>query len=158
MDNPSATMVPFDVFSVDTSVFVIDRTTNESVPIISCTAIGVVDDFLISSNNIPAKTDFAYYNGTKPMVVEVDAQMISIKAKRSQLAKAFTLCLFLINWTLTAASIYITLLVVFRREKMDAAVLLLPVTLVLTIPTLRSLYVGSPPFGIFIGKFWVLRP
>ena len=60
--------------------------------------------------------------------------------------------LLVINWTLTIGSTYITLVVVRTDEKMNDAVLFLQVTIVLTIPTLRNLYVGLPTFGIYIGR------
>jgi hypothetical protein len=79
------------------------------------------------------------------------------ETKRTRLAQAFTLCLLLVSWALTIGSIYITLLIVFRTEETDDAVLLFPVTIVLTVPTLRSLDTGSSPFGIVIGKYEALR-
>lgn len=74
--------------------------------------------------------------------------------KRSMLARAFTMCMLLVNWALTAGSVYITLIVAIRKERVNDAVPLVPVTAVLTVPAIRALYVGSPPFGIFIGG-WV---
>ena len=65
--------------------------------------------------------------------------------------------LALINSALTISSAYITLLVVVRREKMNDSFLVLPVTVVLTIPALRGLHVGSPPFGIYLGRCQALR-
>ena len=66
--------------------------------------------------------------------------------------------MLLINWALTIGSIYITFVVIFGKEKIDLAVLVLPVTIILTIPALRALYIGSPPYGIYIGKFLGLTP
>ena len=66
--------------------------------------------------------------------------MAFIEVKRSPLAQAFTTCLLIIGWA-----------VYFRKEKPSDAILLFPLAVVVTIPTLRGLYVGLPPFGIFIG-------
>ena len=93
---------------------------------------------------------------TEPMTIGAESAVIDITVKRSQLAQALTVCLLLINSALTIGSACITLLVVTRKEGVNSAVLVLPVTLILAIPALRALYVGSPPFGIYIGGSWVL--
>jgi len=154
-------MVPFDSYSFTATAFVIEKDTNKSVPIVKFAASEAADNFVISSSDMfDMKNNFTYNPGTGSRMIEVDSGMISVKAKRSPLAQAFTMCMLFTNWALTIGSIYITvtLLATTRKENMDAAVLLLPVTIVLIIPTLRDLYVGSPPFGIFIGKFLVLIP
>ena len=81
-----------------------------------------------------------------------------LSVKRSALAKAFTICLLIVNWALTSVSAWVAITVYFKGGKLPDAVLLFPLTLVVTIPALRNLYVGSPPFGIFIGMSQVLRP
>ena len=152
-------MVPFDTYWFTSSAFVIEKATNTSVPIITFTAGEGPDNFVVSSTEEYTKNIFTYNSGAGPTTVEVQSKVILVETKRSQLSKAFTMCLFIINWSLTVGSVYITvaLLVVPRKKEMEAAVFLLPVTVVLTVSALRSLYVGSPPFGIFIGKFWALR-
>ena len=151
-------MVPFDSYYFTASVFALEKTHKKSVPIVAFTAGEAADNFVLSSNVTHTNDGFTYDPTTSRVVAAVESTMIQIVAKRSKFAQAFTLCLLLVNWALTIGSIYITLLVIIRGEKMDAAVLVLPVTIVLTIPTLRGLYVGSPPFGVYIGKFLVLRP
>lgn len=150
-------MAPFDTYSLSALAFVIDKATNDSVPLITLAAGDGPDNFVISSYNVSTTTNYTYDSGTGPTWVEVDSGVIVMKAKRSQLAKAFTMCLLVINSALTVGSAYVTLLVVVRRERIKEAVILLPVTIVLTIPALRGLYVGSPPFGIFFGGFQALR-
>ena len=151
--------VPFDEYTFSASGFMIEKATNKSLPIAILTATGSRNNFVISSGTwIPTKNNFTYDSGTGPITVEVDSGWMEFEAKRSQFTRAFTMCLFLINWALTIGSIHITLLVVFGGEKMDSAVLLLPITIVLIIPTLRGLYVGSPPYGVYIGKFLGLVP
>lgn len=143
--------VPFDTYSLSALAFVIEKATNKSVPIITFAAGEGPDNFVVSSIRAQTKNNYAYDSGTGPTTVEVGSSMIVMTVKRSQLARAFTVCLLLINTALTIGSAYITLLVVFRRGGMNDTVLLLPVTIVLTVPALRGLYVGSPPFGIYIG-------
>ena len=158
IDYPYPDMVPFDTFSFASSVFVIEKATNKSVPTVSFTPGKAADNFVVSFDvGTFTKNNFAYDSGTGKVTAKVQSRWIRFKAERKWLARAFTLFMFLINWSLAIGSIYITLLVVLRREKMDTTVLLLPVTIVLIIPTLRSLFDGSPPIGIYIGKFWALR-
>ena len=147
---------PFDSYNFHASVFVIEKATNKSVPIVAFAAGEGPENFIVLSTNEPTESFFTSDNGTGPNTVLVESSVVSVVVKRSQFARAFTLCLFLVNWALTVGSVYITLLVLVRTGKMDPAVVLLPVTLVLTIPTLRNLYVGSPPFGIYIGEYWVV--
>ena len=59
--------------------------------------------------------------------------------------------MFTINWVLTFCSVAIALVVLRRRGEVKDGVAFLPVTVILSIPTIRSLYVGSPPFGISLG-------
>ena len=150
-------MVPFDTYTATALAFVIEKATNESVPIILFAACGGPNDFVFTSVETKTTSNYIYDSGMGPTTVEVDSSVIEISAKRSQLARAFTICLLLVNWALAIGSTYVTLVVVVRKERVHEGVLLLPVTLVLTIPTLRGLYVGSPPFGIYLGKSQSLR-
>jgi len=146
-------MVPFDVYSLTALVFVVDRETNTSLPVITFEAGSGTSGFDISSSEDAKKSSWTYESPSGPNTVVVDASFISITVKRSQLAQAFTLCLMLINSALTVGSAYIAFLAVVKREAVSDSVLLLPVTVVLIIPALRTLYVGSPPFGIYIDSF-----
>ena len=149
-------MVPFDVYSLTALVFVIEKATNKSLPVITFEAGEGTSGFVVSSSEAPKKSSWTYDPGTGPATVVVESSLISITVKRSQLAQAFTICLLIINSALTVGSAYITFLAVVKRETVNDTVLLLPVTVVLVIPALRSLYVGSPPFGIYLGRL-VLR-
>ena len=137
---------PFDFYLLSVLAFVIEKATNQSIPIVTITVGQAPNNFEVSSTELEA------LNGG------VRSTVAYIEVKRSQFAQAITMCLFLVNWALTTGSIYIVFLVIFRRERINEAVLVLPITIVLTIPTLRNLYPGSPPFGIFIGKSRALRP
>jgi len=149
--------VPFDSYTLKAFVFVIDKATNESVPIIALEAGDGPDNYVVSSTEGMVNNAWTYDAGAGPTTVVVESRWIEITVKRSQLAQAFTGCLLLINAALTAGSVYVTLLVFVRKERVKDGLLLLPVTTVLTIPTLRALYVGSPPFGIYLGTSLVLR-
>ena len=144
-------LVPYDSYTLIALVFIVEKATNASVPIITFAAGEGTDNFVVSSTQTPTKSNYTYDPGTGPTTVEVGSAIAEIWVRRSMLAKAFTISLALINTALAIGTAYITLLVVIKREKMKGSLLLLPVTVVLTIPALRGLYVGSPPFGIYIG-------
>ena len=146
-------MIPFDRYQFSTLVVAIDKTTNKSIHIASLSAVEGVESFVVASVQHHGKG--GTFEGPTG-AIEVETGEAEIIVERSMLAQAFTLCLFLINTALAIGSTYITLLVVLRREETNEGVLLLPVTIVLTIPTLRTLFVGSPPFGIFIGRLLTL--
>ena len=157
IDTSTMSIAPFDAYSLTASAFVIEKATNKSVPIVAFAAGEATDSFVVSSVETETKSNYTYDSGSGPTTVEVESSVIYIKAKRTQLAQAFALCLLLVNWALTIGSTYITLLVVFRKEEINDSVLLFPVTIVFAIPTLRSLYAGSPQSGIVTGKSGALR-
>jgi len=146
-------MAPFDTYDAAATMFAIDKATNETVPIITFAAGWGPKNFLVSSENWGTLSNFTYDNGTGPTTVEVESSFIIITVKRSQLARAFTICMLLINSALTAGSVYVTVLVLTKkgREGVNEGIFLFPISVVLTIPTLRSLYPGSHPFGLYIG-------
>ena len=150
-------MAPFDSYSFSVFVFVIDKDTNTSVPIATFAAGEAPDNFVISSSELLATSSYTYDSGTGLTTIGVDSRVVSIAAKRTVFARGLTMCFLLVNWTLSIGSIYIMFIVVFRKQKINDAVFVLPVTIILTIPTLRSLYAGSPPFGIYIGMSEALR-
>jgi len=145
-------MAPFDTYSFNISAFVIEKATNVSIPIVTLTAGQAPNNFDISSVDAETTSNYTYDSETGPTTINAHSKIAHFKLKRSRSAQTLTICLFLVNWALTVGSVYIVF-TVFRGEETDDAVLLLPVTIVLTIPTLRSLYPGLPPFGIYIGKF-----
>ena len=157
IDYLNTNMVPFEVYSLSVLVFAIEKGTNKSVPIVIVSAGQAPDNFHVSCVGMETTATYTYDSGTGPTTIGVDSQTVYIQVKRSRSAQALTMCLFLVNWALTTGSIYIVLLVVFGGEDVNEAVLLLPITVILTIPAPRSLYPGSPPFGIFIGKSRALR-
>jgi len=151
-------MAPFDTYDLTVTMFVIEKATNRSVPIIAFAAGEGPKNFVVSSNNSRTLSNYTYDSGTGPTTVEVESSVITIAVKRSKLAQAFTVCLLLINSALTVGSAYVTVLVLTRKERIHEGIFLFPVTVVLTIPALRSLYPGGPPFGIYIGGSRALRP
>ena len=137
----------------------IDKATNESIPVWS-SVNSLVQNFDVSSSigDYGYVTADTYNRGIGPFIGKLLYSFTSITVKRSKLSRAFTICLLMLNWALTAASVWVTTTIFSKREKPPGAVLLFPLTLIVTIPALRSLYVGSPPLGILIGMLQILRP
>ena len=149
---------PFDSYEVGIIGFAIEKATNKSVPIISFAAGEGPDNFLVSSNEEPWTNIYTYDPGTGPTTVVADSRMVDVTVTRSLIAKVFTLCLLIVNVALALGSTYVTLVVFIKRgEGVHDGILLLPVTIILTIPALRALYVGSPQIGIFTGRSKALR-
>ena len=142
---------PFDDYVLNAFAFAIDKATNESVHITRFTAADPLNNFITFARDTDTVNEFTYETGNGEVTIQVESRALEVRVHRSVLAQAFTMCMLLVNWALTIGSLYITLVMLVRREKMSEAVLALPITVVLTIPVIRSLFIGSPPFGILLG-------
>ena len=149
----SQSLAPFDTHLLTATAFVIEKATNRSVPIIAFAAGEGPSNYVVSSSPaLRARNNYTYDPGTGPTTVEAESSVIVMKLEKSQLTQAFTVCLLLVNLALTVGSVYVTIVVLSRRERIHEGILLFPVTVVLAIPALRNLYPGSAPFGIYVGK------
>ena len=154
-----AGLAPSDIYVLTAVAFAVEKATNRSIPVIKFAAGQGPDNMAVISSDIPARSVYTYDPGTGPTTAMVDSRVVYIEVRRSLLAKVFTLCLLIVNILLALGSTYITFVAFAKREeKRPEGVFLLPVTIILTIPALRSLYVGSPPFGIYLGRSQALRP
>ena len=142
---------PFDQYNFAVVAFAVEKATNKSVPI---TLLAVGDagpaDFTTTSETTPSSNWFTYDAEDGPVTVEVGSSTTFAKVIHSTRARALTVSMFLINWVLTVFSMIITAIVISRGEVKDS-VALLPFSVIFTVPTVRSLFVGSPPFGILFG-------
>lgn len=147
--------IPFDHYNFTSFLFVVEKDTNKSIPIVKFAVgdagPGALSDFTTTSATVATRTDFTYDPGDGPITVEVGSNTTFVTIKHSVRARVLTLSMFTINWLLTLCSVVITLTVVTKEELKDG-VAILPVTIILSIPVIRNLFVGSPPFGIFLGK------
>jgi hypothetical protein len=66
---------------------------------------------------------------------------------RSPLVKAFSMIIFLVNWMLVGMILFITVVAFVGKKKMPETLSLLPITIILIVPSLRALMVNSPAFG-----------
>ena len=85
------------------------------------------------------------------VTTKTGSRVLRVKARRSTLAQTFTIRVLIVNQALKIGSLYITLSMLVRRETASEVVLALPMTLIMTIPAIWFLFVGSPPFRILLG-------
>ena len=148
-ENP---VVPFQHYSFNAFVFAIDHTTNRSVRIDTFCVLDTIGDFVIHSHDAPDMTEFTYDSGSGLVTAEVESRVLQGEITQSAIAKALTISLFLVNWTLTVGSVYITALVASRMLEANCMVAALPFSAPLTIPMVRSLYIDSSPLGTSAGQ------
>jgi hypothetical protein len=137
IDASAVSIASFDAYFL-ISAFAIENTTDKPVHIVTFAAGEASSNFVISSVETETKDNYTSRFRDRLTTVEVKSSVIDIEARRTRLARAFTLCLLHVNWTLTIGSIYIASLV-FKTEEINNTVLLFPITIVLAIPTLRTL-------------------
>lgn len=144
---------PLERYDFTAFVFVIDPATNFSVPVVSFevgdTGVG---DFITTSETGASRSNFTYEPPTRntSVVVTIPSSTTYATVRRTARAQALTFLMFTINWLLTLCTLVITGIVANKRVVKDG-VALLPVSIILSVPAIRSLYIGSPPFGIFFG-------
>ena len=147
-------IAPFDDYLINAFAFVIDKATNQSVHITRFSTADPLNNFVTLAHDMDTVNAFTYETGNGTSVtIQAESRALEVVVHRSILAQAFTMCMLLVNWALTIGSIYITLVMLVKRERMSEAVLALPITVVITIPAIRALFIGSPPFGILLGTF-----
>ena len=152
-ENPTENlMIPFQRYSFNAFVFAIDPTTNHSFHIVTFGVFDTVGDFVIRSHDVADTSEFTYDSGNGLVTTEVESRVLRVEITRSAIAKAFAIWLVLVNWTLTVGSVYITALVASRMLEANSVIAALPFSAPLAIPTVRSLYVDSPPLGTSIGQ------
>jgi hypothetical protein len=136
------------------STFVIETNTNASIPIVF---FGLMNsgagDFSVASvpDGSPSINWFTYDGKGGPTTVGVGSYVMYPVIRRSRRGKALTYFMFSINWIMTLCSMITTSVIVNREGQVKEGVALLPITVILAIPTIRDLYPGSPPFGIYLG-------
>jgi len=144
-------LAPYDDYVLDVQAFVIDPATNQSLPILKLSAADPTDNFY-AKYQVDWDTESTFNDRRVP------SKHFQVRISRSFLSKIFTTMLLLVNWFLTLGCLRITLLSVVGHKDMGEGVLLLPITVILTIPALRELYVGSPPFGVYSVKYIMYTP
>ena len=145
-------VVPFEHYSFHASVFAIDPLTNGSIQIAMFGIFDALGDYVIRSYDAAGTTKFTYESGDGLVTTEVESRVLRAEIEQSAIAKAFMVCLFIGNWAVTVSSVYTTALVMFGKLEANNMIAALPFSALLAIPTIRSLYIGSPPLGFSIGE------
>ena len=133
---------PGEVYTLTSTFIVVNHTNNTVLPILRVAPVDSANDFSPAFWDGPTTIDF---NG----IVNASSRSIFLQFKRTPLAKAFSVTIFAVNWLLTGLVVFVTVVALLRsKEKiMPDALLLLPVTVILIVPSLRALMAGSPVFG-----------
>jgi hypothetical protein len=150
-DPTQGLMVPFEHYDFHAFAFAIDPLTNNSVQIATFGIADTLGDYVIRSYEVTDAIKFTYESGGRLVTMEVESHVLRAEIERSAIAKAFVICLFLGNWAATVSSVYITVLVVFEKLEANSMIAALPLSALLAIPTIRSLFTSSP-LGFSVGK------
>lgn len=130
---------PFDTYFLDSSVIALDSSTNESLPLLTYYPVDVTNNF--SPYVLQDLATQSASNGTI-----TTSRFMRMTFRRTAFTQFFVMSLFIVNWALTAVVLYITLRA-NEGDDVGESILLLPLSVIVTIPALRALWVGAPPFG-----------
>jgi hypothetical protein len=139
---------PWDQYTLTTVFLAIGHENNATLPILRVVPVDFADNF---SPNVMDSPATSHFNGT----TDAPSRTVSLTLTRTPLAKSFILTIYAVNWLLTVMVLFITV-GAFRldEKRVPDALLALPVTVILIVPSLRALMVGSPEFGslsFFVG-------
>ena len=125
--------------------------TNQSSPLLALNPVDSTNNFnpKVVQNAVVARPSPSDNNA-----ITYDARYVRIALTRTVLTKFFVLSLWLTNWALTGVVVYITISANDGVEMADS-ILVLPLSVVVTIPTLRALWIGAPGFGMFPLTLWL---
>ncbi|KAF8586592.1 hypothetical protein K439DRAFT_1631476 [Ramaria rubella] len=137
-------LYPFDVYTIFTNFLVTDNVTGAAVPLLNLIPYGSSDGFFPQQEGV--QTLSVTSNGTI-----APSRYVRISLQRPSLVVAFVMILFLVNWGLTFTVLYITIMAFFGNQ-VSESILLLPLSVIITIPTFRSLWDGAPQFGLLLGN------
>lgn len=131
---------PFDTYFLNTGFVAINSDTNASIPILSLSPVD-------STNN------FSPYVLADKSTVIIDkdgnstlGRYMRMQFKRTVLTQVFVVTLFAVNWALTGVVLYITISAIDGKN-LNESMLVLPLSVIVTIPSLRALWIGAPAFG-----------
>ena len=133
---------PFDNFYMETHIVAINisDTNFSAIPINSIGFAGY------SNNLVPYVTNSAsttLFNGTT-----VTSRYAYLTLKRTNVSKGFVLVILFVNWLLTLMVVYVTMVALFDKNlQIPDGIVVLPISVILTLTGLRSLFVDTPPFG-----------
>ncbi|KAG8908666.1 hypothetical protein FRC01_007315 [Tulasnella sp. 417] len=141
---------PFDWYLWATSLVLVNPlNVSEEIPIIHIAATDLSNNFVpTSQHESPINKTLVTLDGSRR---SLSGRFLYVRFDRNTTTKTFVMIIFFVNWALTFVVFHITVLSLVSKDvTMSDGVLVLPVTVILTIPALRSLYVEDPAFGIYI--------
>ena len=133
---------PFNTYFLRTSIVAKESGTDKSLNILSLSPVDSTNGFL---PNIADQWS-TVINGTGTAAQGHYMRMIF---RRTPLNQFFIMSMLVVNWSLTLAVLHITVCAANGRE-VDESILVLPLSVILTIPALRALWIGAPGFGTFM--------
>ena len=142
--------VPFDSYTFQAFAFAINPASNQSVDIARFLVPSSPNGFTMRSNNTEVVKWFTYNTHNGSVTVEVSSCLLTAVIRYSTLTVALTACMFVANWVLTLASLYITFSMV-TEGRVTWSVFTLHSMMALVIPSIRGLYLCPSPFGAFLG-------
>ena len=130
-------LYPFDQYRLSTTLNATSPDTNASLPVLSLHIMDTTSSFSPTElSNIVTRTKSGVGSSRTTDVLLV----------RTRFTQAFVMTLLIVNWALTAVVVWITVSA-FTGVEVDESVLMLPLSVVLTIPALHAMWVGAPAFG-----------
>ncbi|TBU42732.1 hypothetical protein BD309DRAFT_991488 [Dichomitus squalens] len=137
---------PFDVFYFETTATALNPDTNVSIPIIQMSVDGATNTFVPHMRTSLMTRSPARDPITGDYIVSHTIQYV---LSRTLLTRVFVMVLFTVNWILTFAVLYIAASA-STGMPVSEGLLILPLGVILTIPSLRALWVDGPAFGILL--------
>ncbi|KAH9894975.1 hypothetical protein C8Q73DRAFT_790170 [Cubamyces lactineus] len=135
---------PFDTYVLDTYVQALDPATNASIPTLFMRIADATDNL-----EPTLRRDRAVHTASPAVGTSTAAHGVQYSFGRTVLSQLFVMVLFIVNWLLTAVVAYIAVSA-FDGVPLAEGVLMLPVSVILTIPALRALWVDAPAFGLLL--------
>ncbi|PSR77114.1 hypothetical protein PHLCEN_2v8059 [Hermanssonia centrifuga] len=138
---------PFDTYFLDTSIVALDSDAQKSFHIISLKPVDSTNNFFPY-----VVTDGPAWLRDSSGAEQFEGRYLRMTFRRTILTQFFIVALFSVNWGLTLVVVLITIWANDGNEVNDS-ILVLPLSVILTIPALRALWVGAPGFdscGIFL--------
>ena len=137
---------PFDGYTLTTYFQALSPKTNVSLPTLFVRIIDATSNFQPSLYIDAQLWSPLTANGSTNI-----AYGIHYYFHRITLSRVFVMLLWIVNWVLTAFVVYITVSELSGLP-MSESVLILPLSVILTIPALRALWVDAPAFGLLLGE------
>ena len=132
---------PFDGYQMETTFVARDHDTNQALPILGARITSSTNNM-----NFFLRYDRATEQRNATTGEIFSSRTMELALGRNGFTKAFVVTLFIVNWALTAVCAYITISALVGVT-LSESIVVLPVSVILTIPALRALWIDAPGFG-----------